>query len=305
MATLEELKQFDFARATPTLWTFKARVPTGEPPIYTGRWVDITEDVVKSVREIAGNVVGRLEEVLEYDLLAENNEASALTIPAIETHAGLITTAAASELDEKKTKKLKEIQNSEFYSIKFVLGNSILHAIKKTDSSWKAKTAKNKNHMFFRDEQLTLETDPHFEIVNALDLIVFDDTVFSIHKGRSESVLRYKQAHKDDFTNLQADAEFANIFSDMQPLISFVGENKTRLRRVSAIKQKAHFKDPGFMTRLRTLHTNYKLRIEYDQDGKIRATDETAADIVTALLDHRLGSGFSEEIYDVQNTTKV
>ena len=42
-----------------------------------------------------------------------------------------------------------------------------------------------------------------------------------------------------------------------------------------------------------------------DVDGKIVATEETSSAIIIALLDHRLGSGFSHVIYDVPSASPV
>ena len=48
-----------------------------------------------------------LEEVLDYGLLAQNNECSALSIEKIETHAGLILDLAAAEISTKKVTKIQ------------------------------------------------------------------------------------------------------------------------------------------------------------------------------------------------------
>ena len=109
----------------------------------------------------------------------------------------------------------------------------------------------------------------------------------------------------EEFTALQTETEFAEIFSDMSALVAYIGNNKMQLRRAAAIRQKAHYKDSGFMKRLRAKYGSQKLDIQFDSSGKIVATEDSAADIMTALLDHRLSSVFSESIYDVQDTQPV
>jgi hypothetical protein len=71
MAILDELKSFNVADANVSLWVFKGpRGSVDTPPIYTGRWVEITESVANALKETVINERQRIEEVLEYDLLS-------------------------------------------------------------------------------------------------------------------------------------------------------------------------------------------------------------------------------------------
>lgn len=265
----------------------------------------ITPDVEANLLGICSGIIPSIEETLDYSLLALNDENTVLTIPAIETHAGLLTQAVGQETQDRKITELNDMLNSKFYLIKITNGDQVLYAVRRTDQNWLSKKAFDKNHLFFRDQRLTLETDPHFEIYRSVDFFILDDTVFCLSKKNFETILDYKQAHENDFAGLQAEPEFAGVFSNMQPLIDYIGTHKGRLRRASAIKQKGHYKDADFMERVRDRHADYKLNIQFDDDGKIVSTDATAPDIMKALLDHRLMSGFSEGIFDVQSTTEV
>ena len=77
------------------------------------------------------------------------------------------------------------------------------------------------------------------------------------------------------------------------------------MRRMSAVRQKKHYRDTEFMSRLQQHQAEFGLEIQFDGDGKIVATLETSSQIITALLDHRLVSGFSQKIYDVQDAKPV
>ena len=84
MPTLNDLKTFDVDAASVSLWVFKGPRGSGDaPPIYTGYWVETTESVDAALRSIVKNERGRIEETIEYGLLAQNNEASALLIRRI------------------------------------------------------------------------------------------------------------------------------------------------------------------------------------------------------------------------------
>ena len=95
------------------------------------------------------------------------------------------------------------------------------------------------------------------------------------------------------------------MFAATDALESYVGDNKMQLRRASAIRQRGHYKDPAFMSNLRKRHEEFLLDIEFDDAGRIVATPETCGDIVRALLDHRLASAFSQNIYDVPDVKPV
>ena len=91
----------------------------------------------------------------------------------------------------------------------------------------------------------------------------------------------------------------------MTALIGFVGTNKIQLRRTSAIKTKGHYKDPDFMGRLRAEARNLGFKFAFDAAGRIVPTPDDCRDIIQALLDHRLNSRLSKQLYDVEATEVV
>ncbi|MXO48935.1 DUF4868 domain-containing protein [Erythrobacter vulgaris] len=99
--------------------------------------------------------------------------------------------------------------------------------------------------------------------------------------------------------------EFIQIFANLTPLTTFVGSNKIHLRRMCSIRQKGHYKDQTFISRLRQHHAAHGLSLQFDQNGLIVCTPDNCRDVITALLDHRLASAFSENVYDVPDATKV
>jgi len=305
VAELNELKAFNYTDSSVVLWTFKVNGAANENPRYSARWVDTDDGVKSTLRSIASTQAAIIEETLEYSLTTQNNEGSALTLSTELTHAGLLMASAAEQPENRKIKKVAELQNSAFYAMKFIHEEQTVFAIRKTGSGWKTKRANDLRRVFYIDEKLSLDEQTPFEIEKTIDLFILNDTVFLRQKNRSESVLRYKQAHLDDFSSLQAEPEFAEIFSNLTALVAYIGKNKMQLRRAAAIRQKAHYKDEGFMDRLREEHENQKLKIAFDDTGKIIATEDNVADIMTALLDHRLSSVFSQSVYDVQDTQPV
>lgn len=306
MPALDVLNAFDLEGADLTFWTFKGpRGPTGADPGYTGRWVDTTDEVDTVLKDIVAAGRERIEEVQEYGLLAQNHETSALTITTEETHAGLIVDESAAETQQRKIIDVKHLRNAAFYVAKLIYEDIVVHAVRKTEPGWKTKRALSTRSVFFRDNELDVDDRLHFEIAKSIDFFIVGDEILCLHKGHMESVLRYKETHKEDFQALQVEPEFAGIFVDVAPLIAHVGENKIQLRRAAAIRQKGHYRDQAFMARLQERQAQYGFTIQFDEQGRIVATPETCSQIITALLDHRLASGFSERVYDVPSTTPI
>ena len=305
MAVLDDLKAFDVDAATASLWVFRG--PYGGSavaPTYTAYSVETTEEVDGALKQIVKAERDRITESLEYDLLAQPNEASALTIGTEETYAGLLTNAASTET-RRRAETVQKLRNSSFYLVKLISAEGIVYAVRRTSQSWKTKRAISARTLVLRETTLDLDDSPRFDIEKTIDFFILADELLILNKGHFESTLRYKQAHAEDFTALQQEEGFAGLFVNAAPLIQHVGSNKIQLRRMCAVRQKGHYLNADFMDRVRADHVKYGFALQFDANGKIIVTPETASQIITALLDHRLVSGFSDNIYDVPSTTRV
>lgn len=306
MAALDTVRDFDFADSIVTLWTFRG--PTGPAqgaPKYSGRWVRTTANVDEALKTAISDEVNRIEEIKNYSLLEENHETSALLIGVGETHAGHILEQCAAETQKRQASKQEHIANSSFYLAKLSLQDSVVYGARKTDQTWKTKRAKNMRSLVYSDGELDVDDTPRFDISRTFDFLISDSDILCLNKRNFESILRYKVAHENDFIELQNEPEFAAAFADMAPLIEFVGNNKIQLRRASAIRQKGHYKEAGFMENLQQRHMECGLTLRFNGEGKIVPTPDTCSDIVTALLDHRLTSRFSERFFDVPSSKEV
>ncbi len=305
MPALEELKDFDVEHSTVTLWVFKKSISQGKGLVFNGHWVGTTNPLDQAMKQAIIYERDRLNEVLEYGLLAQNNEASALTLTTLETHAGLFIEKAKDEIPAKKVSKIAQLNNTAFYVLKLVHNGRAIYAVRKTDDSWVAKKSNGKITACFSDHELDLLSDPGFNISKHIDFFVLDDDILVTNKPAFESILNYKQAHLEDFSALQVENEFTSVFSDTAHIVDFVGNNKIQLRRASAIRAKGHYKDPGFMQNLRQHCTAYGLQINFDPTGRIAPCADTCRDIFRALLDHRVTSPFSNMIYNVEDVAQV
>lgn len=300
------LTDFDIAGSGVTVWLFKKSGGVGgAAPTFTGRWITIDAPVEDALKQAFMEARASIEEVNAYGILTQNNEGSALSISTIETHADLIIAQTANALPQRKVRNVKDVQNTKFYVVRMTSGASVLHAVRKTDASWSGRRRSGFIDVMFRDEALELDAAPQFSISRHVDFFIIDDTILIKDKGHFESILSHRQAHVDDFAALRTEALFVALFTDLAPLVDYVGSNRIQLRRVCAIRQKGHYLDQGFIGRLRQHHAQYGLNLQFDANGRIAPTEGTCADIITALLDHRLSSAFSQIVYDVPDATQV
>jgi hypothetical protein len=307
MTTLEDLQAFDVANADVTVWTVrKSGGLKDAPPVFTARWVSTDAALDTALKAAVDAARVPIAEIRDYGLLAQNNEGSALAITVAETHAPRVVQACADPTADRKVTGAGDLNNSDFYVIKLVGDGHTLLALRKTDSSWRSKkTAFNPVTAIFQDQVLTLDTQPRFALSPTIDFFIVADEILVLDKGNFESILNYKQTHVDDFAALQLDPEFVVIFTALDDLTAYIGSNKIQLRRASAIKALGYYKDAGFMERLRAEAAALHLSIVFGADGKIQPTPASCRDIVQALLDHRLDSRLSRNVYDVDDAAVV
>ncbi|PBB57955.1 MULTISPECIES: Kiwa anti-phage protein KwaB-like domain-containing protein [Mesorhizobium] len=296
---------FDVANSTIGVWLYKTSVGPDGNPRFTGRWIDTDAALDEALKQAVTTKREGIMEVNNYSLLAATNDGIALRIDALETHAGVIIAEAQDPDAGRKVTKLKDVQNTKFYAVKLTHGGHSLYAVRKTDSSWQSRSNRNILSVFFQDDQLGLNDSPGFNISKDIDFFMLEEEVIITNKPAFESVLSYKEAHVQEFVSLQGEAEFVSLFTVLNPLVEFIGKNKLHLRRACAIRQKGHYLDANFMIRLRQRYAECGLNLTFDEQGRLVPTEETCADIIRALLDHRLSSLFSENNYDVPDATVV
>lgn len=304
MADLAELKAFNLAEADLTIWVYKRSTRAGQT-VFNGHWVGITGDLSEALREAVKGAFATITETLDYSILEQNNEASALVLDAELTQFGEIEAQAVNPTPARKVRNLKQIANSDFYVLRFASEAGVLHAARKTNSTWSTRKAGNAMRVVFSDDELDIDPRPSFSLDPFFDFFAFGGTIFITSKPRFESVLSFKAAHEEAFTQLTAEDDFAGIFSDLEPILAHVGNNKIQLRRAIAIREKGHYRDPNYMARLREHCEAMKLSIEFDEGGRIVPTPGNCKDIFQALLNHRLDSRLSEDLFDVQSSKRV
>lgn len=301
---IEELSTFNVNEASLSLWVFRKKIEQTNP-FYTARWVSISEDLEAELKVFVSDEKNRYSEVLEYGLLAQNNEVSLLRIGTNETEVDKIVECSLNQTPQKKVQSVKHLDNCDFYVLKLVYNDKILYCVKKTDASWRTKKKQGLKSLVYKDHTLAIDKSPRFDIAKCFDFFILGDNVLIKDKGTFESLLSYKQAHIANFNALTVEPEFSNLFSNLELLSAYVGNNAMQLRRASAIQQKGYYKNDAFMASLKENAQRFRLNLQFDHQNKIIVSRECCPDIFQALLDHRLQSHYQAHLYDVPNAQPV
>lgn len=148
--------------------------------------------------------------------------------------------------------------------------------------------------------------DNSFAIEKNFDFYVINNTVFIANKRGFESAMQHRAAYVQAFTQLQQSPAFSGLFSDINPIIEYVGTNSIQLRRMAVIEEKGIYSRPNFIPTLQRVNNTRNWGINFDPiSNTIIPCVSTAGIIINVLLDHRLISEITDNIYDVPDATQV
>ena len=304
-AALEQLKEFDFARARVSIWVFKKRSAGNNTLSFSAAWVDIASRLAKELKDIAKATRDAFTEVAEYGLLQQPNETELLAISKTDTQFQTLADAIAGREETHQANTRKDLDNAAGYIVKFSSKGTLILCVRKASSEWRVRKSSSLLNLIFVQQQLDIEEDPVFRIARAFDFFVVDKYLLIADKRAFESLLNYKTTYENSFIELRSEEAFVELFSDMTPMQDYVGTNAMQLRRMAVVRKKGLYKNPEYIARLRKVNGQRKWKIIFDEKGRIVPTAETARDIMQVLLDHRLYSELSLATYDVPSTTPV
>ena len=199
--TLKQLKGFDLTDPSLAVWIFK-KSGTAADPVFTGKWIETTPALQRALLDSLRKAISEASETLAYSFLAQNNESSLLTLGAGETHLAKASDQTADPVEKKKVKKLKELENAAFYMLRASTDSGVLLAFRKTDTSWRTKSASRYVRAVFDDQVLDVDERPVFNIESRFDFFVLEGEIFIANKGGFEAVLEHRTGHVDEFVKL-------------------------------------------------------------------------------------------------------
>lgn len=299
----ETLKNFDFINSTAHLWTFKSSASAIK---YRTRFVQTDDQLNLQLKLFVDNEIRRITEFSSYSYISQTNENSCLSINEIETDFQLLKTQVDRVESENRAVGVQDLKGAKGYVVKFIHGDVTVYAVKRSATTWKTSYPKKFINMIFSDGELTGVEDNSFSIEKNFDFYVVDGAVFISNKRGFETIMQYKTAYESAFTQLTSSSAFSDLFFDITPLVEHVGSNSMHLRRMAVVEEKGIYTRPNFMPNLQNVNELRNWGINFDsQTNKIVVCEETAKVILQVLLDHRLMSEITDNIYEVPEATQI
>lgn len=300
---LDALRHFDIEAANLSVWTFKkSQSRAGR---FKAQSVVATPELIAEFKDIASARIGRCAEADNYDLITQINEASCLFLEADETLFPQLQDVVDQPPEEHLIDDFSDLQGSLGYVVRLTLEDNVLYCVSRLPGDWQVKKRRQRINLILHENRLDLANDEMFTISKTFDFFVLNDNILVVNRANFESLLEYKQTYISSFAELQADAGFQGVFSDMALLIEHVGTNTMHLRRMAVVQERAFYSNASFMDKLREVNQARNWNIGFDADGKIVPSPESVRTIIQVLLNHRLHSEMTGDDFDVPSASPV
>jgi len=302
-AEFNSLRAFNFAQATAHLWVFKKRTTNTK---YVAYYVPTDPALTNILKGLVHAEMARITEYSPYSYLSQTNENSCLSTPQQGTDFEFLKAQVDRPEPECHAQGIKDLKGAEGYLVKFSHNGETIYAVKRSTASWKTSYPKKIINIIFLNGELSAAADNGFSIERNFDFFCKGVLVFIANKRGFEAAMKYRTAYAQAFTGLQQNPSFSALFTDLQPLISYVGNNSIQLRRMATVEQKGLYGRPDFLEKLQRVSVMRNWNINFDPvTTKIIACDQTVRDILQVLLDHRLMSELTDNIYDVPDARQI
>lgn len=302
-ADFDRLTNFDFSNSSVQLWVFKDSTTDRR---FRAFYAQMDDDLNQQLKNIVQTNVSRITEFDTYSYISQTNENSCLTIDKGETDFPTLQTLVDQVAAEHRVTDKKNLVGAKGYVVKFTFDGGTVYAVKRSTSTWKTAYSNKFVNMVFKNGELSGVQDRSFSIEKTFDFYVFNDTAFIANKRGFESAMGHSESYRQAFTTLRTSPEFSSLFSDLGPIIEYVGTNSIQLRRMAVIEQKSLYSRPGFLSTLQSVNASRNWGLNFDEDSnQIVPCEATVKTIIQVLLDHRLLSEITSNTYDVPDATQV
>jgi hypothetical protein len=297
------LRAFNFADSTVHLWVFK-RSSTNARFL---AWYAQTDEALNALLvSVVQSEMNRITEFAGYTHLAQTNESSCLATPIQGSDFEHLKAVVDRPEPDWRVRTIKDLKNAGGYVVKFTHNGRVVYAVKRSASNWKTSYLKTHINIVFSNGELSAAEDNGFAIEKTFDFYAHDAAMFIASKGAFEAAMEHRASYSQAFSALQLNAGFSGLFTDLQPIVNYVGTNAIQLRRMARIEERALFSRPGFLAAVQAVNGRRNWGLNFDAaTGCLVPCDQTARTIMQILLDHRLLSEVTEMIYDVPDATQV
>jgi hypothetical protein len=297
------LKAFDFAESVVHLWIFKRSASQFR---FASYYVQTDQELNNLLLGVVRAELNRLTEWACYSHLAETNENSCLAAPIAGSDFEFLRVRVDRPEPDCRIQSFNELMKAGGYVVKFISNRQVVYAVKKSTSNWKTSYLRTHINIMFRNGELSAAEDNRFAIEKYFDFYAFNQTLFIVKKRAFESVMKYRASYEEAFISMQQNADFSSLFTNLQPIIDYVGTNSIQLRRMAQIQERSLFTRPGFLAAVQIVSARRAWELNFDSaTNRLIPCDQTAKMIVQVLLDHRLLSEVTDLIYDVPDAMQV
>lgn len=301
--TFESLRAFNFRASTVHLWVFKKSSTAAR---FTARYAQTDAPLNDLIINAVQAEMNRITEFSSYTHLAQTNESSCLTTSIEGSHFENLKSLVDRPEPDWRVRTIKDLKNASGYVAKFTHNGQTVYAVKKSATNWKTSYLKTHINIIFSNGELSAAEDNGFAIEKSFDFYAYGTAIFIAHKGAFEASMEHRVSYAQAFTALQGNAGFSGLFTDIQPIVHYVGTNAIQLRRIARIEERALFTRAGFLAAVQTVNNRRNWGLNFDAvTGRLIPCEQTAKTIMQILLDHRLMSEVTELIYDVPDVTQV
>ncbi|ENA26563.1 hypothetical protein HMPREF1487_09604 [Pseudomonas sp. HPB0071] len=300
---LNKLQGLDLQNAIVSVWAFKKSASKNAK--FRALSVVVTSDLKNELSRIARQCIDRCTEIDDYSLLTMTNESSCLYLESDETIFPKLEELVSQPPQEHRIENLSDLEGSLGYLIRLSIGEDTLYCVCRLGNDWKVKKRAQLLNLVLNRNQLDLANDQAFIIPKRFDFFVLNKDILVLNKGNFESILEYKQTYVTSFADLQADAGFQAIFSDIRILVDYVGTNTMHLRRMAVVQERGYYNDAVFMEKLRQISQERQWSIAFDNEGRIIPSVDSARTIIQVLLNQRLHSELTGDDFDVPSANPV
>ncbi len=302
-AGFDSLRAFDYNASQVYLWSFKDSATAAK---YSAFFVPSDQTLEEQFKTFVTQEMVRITEFSAYTYISQTNENSCLILDQTATEFPLLKALVDRPEVDHRLPDLKKLVGSNGYLVKFVNNGQTVYAVKRSSNTWKTSHAKKFLNVIFKDGELVSLENKSFTIEKNFDFYVKDGFIYIANKRSFEAAAHHKDAYVNAFADLQAAPAFSGLFTDLSPIINYVGSNSIQLRRMAMVEQKNLFSDPSFLPTLKRVSTarNWGLNF-HPQDGRLVPCDQTAKVIIQLLLDLRLMSEITQINYDVPDAVRI
>jgi Kiwa KwaB-like protein len=302
---LKRVRKADFKNCETNLWLIKRRL-SGKEAVYTALRVETDSKLKQRLKgAITRKILAKNLVLEEYDFLTADQDDRIFTLDSSETDFVKIHEQIKKGLANPKATKYEELLNSWAFVIELKKGEQAIYGMRKVSALTQAKKVASLSSFLFQNSLLVDLSDKQvFTLDLNIDFFVFEGLAFITHKKDFESVLNFRKGMEDNRDAVLDEFTTLGVFSDTEPMREYIGVNLHHLRKISAIRKSAYYKDKKFMAALVQVNKDEKWGLLLS-DGKITVTEENAETVLTLLSNSRLRSPINQEVFDALVKKKV